>query len=57
MGLSFMIMEYIDGISLVTVDLESLDNEQRTHLYSQLAGIFIQLHLKEFDRIGSLTLD
>ena len=56
-GLPFMIMEYIDGVSLFTVDFDSLDDKQRTHLHGQLADIFIQLHLQQFDRIGSLTLD
>ncbi|KAH0539145.1 hypothetical protein FGG08_004317 [Glutinoglossum americanum] len=56
-GLPFMIMEYIDGVSLFTVDFDGLDDKQRTHLHGQLADIFIQLHLQQFDRIGSLTLD
>ncbi|KAH0558658.1 hypothetical protein GP486_004689 [Trichoglossum hirsutum] len=45
-GYPFMIIEYIDGASLFTVDFDSFDGKQRTHLYGQLADIFIQLHLQ-----------
>jgi hypothetical protein len=56
-GLPFMLIEYIEGAPLSTVDLVNLGEKQRAHLYGQLADILIQLRLQEFDHIGSLTLD
>lgn len=52
-----MLISYIPGDSLSDFDLANLDSTHRSHLYTQLADIFIQLRHCEFPHIGSLTLD
>jgi hypothetical protein len=56
-GLTFMLISYIPDNRLSDFDLVNLDPTLRSHLYAQLAGIFIQLLHYEFPHIGSLTLD
>jgi len=52
-----MLISYIPGDRLSDFDLVNLDPTLRSHLYTQLADIFIQLRHCEFPHIGSLTLD
>ena len=52
-----MLISYIPGDRLSDFDLVNLDPTLRSHLYTQLADIFIQLRYCEFPHIGSLTLD
>jgi hypothetical protein len=56
-GLTFMLISYIHGDPLSNFNLTTLDPTLRSHLYTQLADIFIQLRHCEFPHIGSLTLD
>ncbi|RFU31554.1 hypothetical protein B7463_g4775, partial [Scytalidium lignicola] len=56
-GLTFMLISYLPGNTLSDIDLTILDSHTRSHIYSQLADIFIQLRRCEFPHIGSLTLD
>ncbi|KAH9205327.1 kinase-like domain-containing protein, partial [Leptodontidium sp. 2 PMI_412] len=51
----FMILEYIEGRTLSEVGLKTLSDEQRQHLYNQLACIYIQLRRLEFSSIGVLS--
>jgi hypothetical protein len=51
-----MIIDYVDGVTLSSLGLSSLNEIQRIHLYNQLADVFIQLRLHEFSKIGSLSL-
>ncbi|KAH6716161.1 phosphotransferase enzyme family protein [Leptodontidium sp. MPI-SDFR-AT-0119] len=52
---SFLILEYVEGQKLSSVKLKTLSDEQRTHLYTSLADIHIQLRRLEFPSIGCLT--
>lgn len=52
-----MLISQIPGEDLSKIDLVNLDPTLRSHLYTQLADIFIQLRHCEFPHIGSLTLD
>jgi hypothetical protein len=52
-----MIISYISGDRLSDYNLPTFDPATLSHLYSQLADIFIQLRHCEFPHIGSLTLD
>ena len=52
-----MLISYIPDNPLSDFDLVNLDPTLRSHLYTQLADIFIQLRRCEFSHIGSLTLD
>jgi Phosphotransferase enzyme family len=56
-GLTFMLISFITGDSLADYNLPTLDPPLLSHLYTQLADIFIQLRHCEFPYIGSLTLD
>ncbi|KAG4438931.1 hypothetical protein IFR05_005557 [Cadophora sp. M221] len=51
----FMILEYVKGRTLSDVGLKTLSDEQRQHLYDQLACIYIQLRRLEFSSIGVLS--
>ena len=51
----FMILEYVEGRTLSEVGLKTLSDEQRQHLYNQLACIYIQLRRLEFSSIGVLS--
>ncbi|PGH10976.1 hypothetical protein AJ79_05127 [Helicocarpus griseus UAMH5409] len=57
LGLPFMLVEYIEAKPLQGTPLQKLDESKKTHLYSQLANIYVQLFHQLFDRIGALTLD
>jgi hypothetical protein len=53
-GFAFMLIDYVDGVTLSSVGLSSLDKVQRTRLYDQLADIFIQFRPHE---LSGWTLD
>ena len=52
-----MLISYIPDDQLSDFNLANLDPTLRSHLYAQLAGIFIQLRHCKFPHIASLTLD
>ncbi|KAF4637068.1 hypothetical protein G7Y89_g1007 [Cudoniella acicularis] len=56
-GLAFLIIDFVEGITLQDVNIRSLAEEQRNHLYLQLADILIQLRRLEFPHIGALLPD
>lgn len=59
LGLPFMLMEYIEGKSFRDATLEEPHPEKSKieRLTTRLAGIYFQLSLQQFDRIGAFTLD
>ncbi|PGH12394.1 hypothetical protein AJ79_04342 [Helicocarpus griseus UAMH5409] len=59
LGLPFMLVEYIEGRSFRDATLEDCDSDERKikRLSTQLASIYFQLSLQQFDRIGAFTLD
>ncbi|KAM0421404.1 hypothetical protein ACHAPT_010758 [Fusarium lateritium] len=52
---SFMILEYIDGQPILPHQLGALTQDQRTHFYTSLADVYIQLRRLTFPAIGSIT--
>ena len=52
---SFVILEYIEGQTLFDINLRTILDGQRKHLYEQLADIYIQLRRLEFSSIGVLS--
>ncbi len=56
-GLTFMLISFITGDRLADCNLSTVGPALLSHLYTQLADIFIQLRHCEFPHIGSLTLD
>ncbi|OJD24077.1 hypothetical protein ACJ73_04565 [Blastomyces percursus] len=56
-GLPFMAVEYIAGKTLHGTDVPRLPEGLKSHLFDQLADVYIQLYRQQFDRVGALTLD
>jgi hypothetical protein len=52
---SFVILEYIEGQTLFDINLRTILDDQRKHLYEQLADTYIQLRRLEFSSIGVLS--
>ncbi|RDL40360.1 Uncharacterized protein BP5553_00339 [Venustampulla echinocandica] len=52
---SFVILDYIEGRTLFDVRFKTLLDDQRRHLYEQLASIYIHLRRLEFSSIGILS--
>ncbi|EER37404.1 conserved hypothetical protein [Histoplasma capsulatum H143] len=57
LGLPFMAVEYITGKTLYETDVPRLPEELKSHLFGQLADVYIQLYRQQFDHVGALTLD
>ncbi|EER25477.1 hypothetical protein CPC735_065770 [Coccidioides posadasii C735 delta SOWgp] len=57
LGLPFMLLEFIEGKPLFTVEVRKLPRPQKRELFAKLGDIYIQLFQHKFDRIGALTLD
>ncbi|EEP75339.1 predicted protein [Uncinocarpus reesii 1704] len=57
LGLPFILMEFIEGNTLYSMNLREMDRDKRKHLYAQMGDVYIQLYRQQFDRIGALTLD
>ncbi|RDL30802.1 uncharacterized protein BP5553_10147 [Venustampulla echinocandica] len=55
-GFAYVVIDYIEGDTLFDIGLSSLDESQKSYLYSQLADIFIQLRSHEFSCVGSLSI-
>jgi hypothetical protein len=56
-SLTFMLISFITSDRLADYNLPTLNPPLLSHLYTQLADIFIQLCYCEFPYIGSLTLN
>jgi hypothetical protein len=52
---SFLILEYVQGQKLSSIQLTAISDEQRRRLYTSLADIYIQLRRLEFPSIGCLA--
>ncbi|KAL2370348.1 hypothetical protein RJ035_002627 [Blastomyces gilchristii] len=57
LGLPFLALEHITGKTLHGTDVPRLSDELQSHLFNQLAEIYLQLYQQQFDHIGALTLD
>ncbi|EQL34180.1 hypothetical protein, variant [Blastomyces dermatitidis ATCC 26199] len=57
LGLPFMLLSYVEGKSLFTVEVRKLSDRERRQFFTKLGDIYIQLFQHQFDRIGALTLD
>ncbi|EAS34713.3 uncharacterized protein CIMG_00067 [Coccidioides immitis RS] len=57
LNLPFMALEYITGKALHGTDVPCLPDELKSHLFDQLADVYIQLYRQQFDHVGALTLD
>ncbi|EEP81030.1 predicted protein [Uncinocarpus reesii 1704] len=58
LGLPFLLLEYIEGKSLLTIRLNQLSIDEQEHLYPQLSERYLELSQQQkSDRIGALTLD
>ncbi|OJD13730.1 hypothetical protein AJ78_05842 [Emergomyces pasteurianus Ep9510] len=57
LGLPFMALEYITGRTLHGTEVPRLPDELKSHLFDQLADVYIQLYRQQFDHVGALTLD
>lgn len=57
LNLPYIAMEYITGKTLHETRMSELSDELRTHLFDQLAEIYIRLHRQQFDCVGALVLD
>ncbi|EEP78302.1 predicted protein [Uncinocarpus reesii 1704] len=57
LNLPFMALEYIAGKTLHGIDVPCLPDELKSHLFDQLADVYIQLYHQQFDHVGALTLD
>ncbi|EEQ91569.2 uncharacterized protein BDCG_06689 [Blastomyces dermatitidis ER-3] len=57
LGLPFLALEHITGKTLHGTDVPRLSDELQSHLFNQLAEIYLQLYQQQFDHIGAFTLD
>lgn len=47
-------LDYVRGTQLSLIDLQRMNQEQKTHLYTSLAKVFIQLRRQTFPSFGTL---
>ncbi|OAT09499.1 hypothetical protein BDBG_17236 [Blastomyces gilchristii SLH14081] len=50
-------LEHITGKTLHGTDVPRLSDELQSHLFNQLAEIYLQLYQQQFDHIGAFTLN
>ncbi|EAS29483.3 uncharacterized protein CIMG_13252 [Coccidioides immitis RS] len=53
LGLPFMLLDYVEGRSLFTVDICKLPDREWCEFFSKLGDIYIQLFQHQFDWIGA----
>ncbi|KAI1992052.1 hypothetical protein LOZ51_003675 [Ophidiomyces ophidiicola] len=57
LGLPFLLLDFIDGKMLVTVNIPTLPYNDQCLLFANLSDIYLQLFQHQFNHIGALTLD